>query len=267
MVVLDNRSQKNNLPFFTIITVVRNGALTLQRCINSVASQTFGDFEYLVIDGASTDKTLEIARDNSNSIDLLISEEDKGLYFAMNKGIEYSRGRYIGILNADDIYFPDTLQLVWNLLKQSPESSVVYGAIEYSSSPGRALFIHIDELPQHMIYHPTCFVSRDAYARHGLFNTKYRVAADYDLMYRLAKGNEKFLGTGLSLAIFAEGGTSAKLRFRSILETSEIQAKYNLESKIKRIIKLIRTLTFTYARVAIRQTIYWFTRIARKRVR
>lgn len=219
MVVLDNRNQKSDLPYFTIITVVRNGAPTIQRCINSIASQTFRDFEYLVVEGASTDETLEIARANSSSIDLLISEEDNGLYFAMNKGIEQARGKYIGILNADDAYSPETLQTVWNLLQKNPECGVVHGAMEYFSLPGKAFFIHNEELPQHMIYHPTCFVSRNTYRRNGLFNTKYRVAADYDLMFRLFKGNEKFLGTELILAIFGEGGTSAKLRFRSILET------------------------------------------------
>ena len=264
MVVLDNREQKSDIPFFTIITVVRNGAPTLQRCINSIASQTFRDFEYLVVEGASTDETLEIAKANSSSIDLLISEEDNGLYFAMNKGIEQARGKYIGILNSDDAYFPETLQTVWNLLKNNPESDVAYGAMEYFSLPGKAFFIHIDELPRHMIYHPTCFVSRNSYRRNGLFNTEYRVAADYELMFRLFKGKEKFLGTESVLAIFSEGGISAELRFCSILETSEIQAKYNLESRFKKSVKLIRMITVTYARVVMRKSIDWLVKIVRR---
>lgn len=264
MVVLDNRDQKSDIPFFTIITVVRNGAQTIQRCIDSVVAQTFIDFEYLVVEGASTDETLEIARANSGSIDLLISEEDNGLYFAMNKGIDQARGKYIGILNADDAYFPETLQSVWNSLRNDPECGVVYGAMEFFSVPGKAFFIHSDELPRHMIYHPTCFVSRNTYDRYGLFNTKYRVAADYDLMFRLFKGGVKFLGIEQTLAKFSDGGVSAKLRFRSMLETSEIQAKYNLESRFRKSTKLFRMIAVTYMRVVTWKSTDLLLRIARR---
>lgn len=263
MVILDNRDRKSGVPFFSIITVVRNGAPTIDRCIKSVSAQTFRDFEYLVVEGVSNDETLEIAKANCDSIDLLISEEDNGLYFAMNKALDQARGRFIGILNADDAYFPETLQTVWNLLKENLECGVIYGAMEYFNVPGKAFFIHSDELPRHMIYHPTCFVSRNAYERNGLFDTKYLVAADYDLMFRLFNGEEKFVGTELVLAKFSEGGISAKLRFRSMLETSEIQAKYNLESRLRKSIKLIRVVTVTYAREIIRKPIDRFVRIER----
>jgi glycosyltransferase involved in cell wall biosynthesis len=264
MVVLDNRDQKGDRPFFTIITVVRNGAPTIQRCIDSVAAQSFRNFEYLIVEGASTDKTLEIARANSSLIDLLISEKDNGLYFAMNKGIDQARGKYIGILNADDAYFPETLQSVWNLIRDNPECGVVYGAMEFFSLPGKAFFIHIDELPRRMIYHPTCFVSQDAYKRYGLFNTKYRIAADYDLMFRLFIGKVKFFGTELALAKFSEGGISAKLRLRSMLETSEIQANYNSESILMKSIKLSRVVTVTYAILVIRKSFNLAFRIVRR---
>ena len=264
MVVIDNRDRKSDVPFFTIITVVRNGAPTIERCIKSIASQTFRDFEYLVFEGVSSDETLEIAKANSSTIDLLISEADNGLYFAMNKAINYARGRYIGILNADDAYFPETLHIVRSLLKKNPECDVIYGAMEYLSLPGKPFFIHSNELPRHMIYHPTCFVSRNAYGRNGLFNTKYRIAADYDLMFRLIAGKERFLGTELVLAKFSEGGISSKLRLRSMLETSEIQAKYNLESRFRKSIKLVRIITVTYVRIILRKPIDWLVRIVRR---
>jgi glycosyltransferase involved in cell wall biosynthesis len=264
MVVLDNRDRKSGVPFFTIITVVRNGAPTIERCIKSIASQTFRDFEYLVVEGVSNDETLEIAKANSDSIDLLISEEDNGLYFAMNKALDQARGKYIGILNSDDVYFPETLQTVWNLLETNPDCGVIYGAMEYFNWPGKAFFIDSNELPRQMIFHPTCFVSRNTYERNGLFNTKYRVAADYDLMFRLFNAKEKFLGTELVLAKFSEGGISTKLRFRSMLETSEIQAKYNLESRFRKSLKLSRMITITYGRIAIRKPIGRLVRNVRR---
>ena len=238
-------------PFFTIITVVRNGSETLQRCINSIKSQSFKEFEYLIIDGASSDGTLEIIRENAAVISFAISEEDQGLYFAMNKGLELARGKYVGILNADDIYLPNTLELVRDVILKDSNSDVIYGAMSYFSQPHKTHFIHSEELSKRMIFHPTCFVSNEAYKKHGNFNTKYRVAADYEFIMRCYKANAKFVGINSALASFSDGGTSARLRLRSILETSEIQAKYNSESKFRRFTKLFRMLIATYLRAAL----------------
>lgn len=251
MIVVENRKVGEIPPFFTIITVVRNGSETLQRCINSIKSQSFKDFEYLIIDGASSDRTLEIVRENADVISFAVSEEDQGLYFAMNKGLELARGKYVGILNADDIYFPNTLGLVRDVILKDSNSDVIYGAMSYFSQPHKTHFIHSEELPKRMIFHPTCFVSNEAYKKHGNFNTKYRVAADYEFIMRCYKANAKFVGINSVLASFSDGGTSARLRLRSILETSEIQAKYNSESKIRRYTKLFRMLVATYLRAAL----------------
>ena len=251
MIVVENRMVGDTPPFFTIITVVRNGSETLQRCINSIKSQSFKEFEYLIIDGASSDGTLEIIRENADVISFAVSEEDQGLYFAMNKGLELARGKYVGILNADDIYFPNTLELVRDVILKDSNSDVIYGAMSYFSQPHKTHFIHSDELSKRMIFHPTCFVSNEAYKKHGNFNTKYRVAADYEFIMRCYKANAKFVGINSVLASFSDGGTSARLRLRSILETSEIQAKYNSESKFRRYTKLFRMLIATYLRAAL----------------
>ena len=184
MIIVENRNLGDKLPFFTIITVVRNGAHTLERCINSLRSQTFRDFEYLIIDGASSDKTHEIIEQNSDIIYLAISEEDEGLYFAMNKGLKLARGSYIGILNADDIYSPNTLELVRNAIKKNLNSNIIYGAMNYFNQSNQVHFIHSNELSKQMIFHPTCFISSDTYKKLGYFNTRYRVAADYEFILR-----------------------------------------------------------------------------------
>jgi glycosyltransferase involved in cell wall biosynthesis len=251
MIVVENRKVGDAPPFFTIITVVRNGSETLQRCINSIKSQSFKEFEYLIIDGASSDGTLEIVRENAGVISFAVSEEDQGLYFAMNKGLELARGKYVGILNADDVYFPNTLELVQAVILKDSNSEVIYGAMSYFSQPDKIHFIHSNELSKRMIFHPTCFVSNETYKKHGNFNTKYRVAADYEFIMRCYKANLKFIGIDNVLASFSDGGTSARLRLRSILETSEIQAKYNSESKFRRYAKLFRMLIATYLSAAL----------------
>ena len=245
---MENRKTEISRPFFTIITVVRNGSTTLQRCINSIRSQNFRDFEYLIIDGASSDGTLEIIRENADVISFAVSEEDQGLYFAMNKGLNLARGKYIGILNADDVYFPNTLDLVQEAFCKNTNSDIVYGAMRYFSHPGQLYFIHSDELPNRMIFHPTCFVSSESYKRIGEFDTNYQVAADYEFMMRCFKAGENFLGIKDGLAIFSDGGTSAKLKFRSIMETSEIQSRYNHESTYRKYLKLARVFLAVYLR-------------------
>ena len=171
MVIVENRKSQNEPPFFTIITVVRNGATTLQKCINSIKAQTFQDFEYLIVDGASSDETIEIIKENSDVISFAVSEEDQGLYFAMNKGLKLARGKYVGILNADDIYFPNTLDLVQEAARKDMGSDVIYGAMSYFSEPDQVHFIHSDELPNRMVFHPTCFISSETYKRIGEFDT------------------------------------------------------------------------------------------------
>ena len=264
MVIVENRKSQNAPPFFTIITVVRNGATTLQKCINSIKAQTFQDFEYLIIDGASSDGTIDLIRDNSDVVSFAMSQEDQGLYFAMNKGLKLARGKYIGILNADDIYFPNTLDLVQEAFRKDFNSDVIYGAMSYFSQPDQAHFIHSDELPNRMIFHPTCFISSKTYKRIGEFDTKYRVAADYEFIMRCFKAGEKFLGLKHALAVFSDGGTSARLRLRSILETSKIQAKYNSEPKFQRYTKLLRMLVATYLRALIGKARDWLNTIMRR---
>jgi glycosyltransferase involved in cell wall biosynthesis len=96
----------------SIITVTKNSEKFLQKTIDSLSQQTYQNFEHIVIDGASTDLTLDIIKKNSNKITKWISEPDQGLYYAMNKGLSLCTGEIIGILNSDDVYFQDTLSIV-----------------------------------------------------------------------------------------------------------------------------------------------------------
>ena len=96
----------------SIITVTKNSEKFLQETIDSLSKQTHQNFEHIIVDGASTDKTLDIIKKNSHNITKWISEPDQGLYYAMNKGLRLCSGDIVGILNSDDIYYPDTLSIV-----------------------------------------------------------------------------------------------------------------------------------------------------------
>ena len=112
------KNNKKNKPLISVITVVLNNQKYLSKSINSVLKQSYKNFELIIIDGGSTDGTLEILRKNNNRIDYWISEKDKGLYDAMNKGIRLSRGSIISILNSDDTYYKNALKIAANYFKK-----------------------------------------------------------------------------------------------------------------------------------------------------
>lgn len=176
-------------PLLSVVTVAFNAASTIERTITSVLAQTFDDVEYLVVDGGSSDGTIDILRRHSPHL-RFISEPDQGIYDAMNKGIGLARGRWIHLLNADDEYAsPEALAKV---MPQLDAAALNYCDIEIVTSPGcshvqrfsfnRAKLAYAAFLP-----HPGMIVSREQYDRLGLYDTRWRIAADHDFILRLLK--------------------------------------------------------------------------------
>jgi glycosyltransferase involved in cell wall biosynthesis len=240
-------STDSNRPEFTIITVTLNSENTIQRCINSLNAQNFKDFEYIIIDGVSRDSTLQIIDNNRDLVDSLISEADSGLYDAMNKGISIARGRFVGILNSDDEFLPETLCLVSKQLESNPDSQVVYGDLFMGESMTEVLVVTFDEISTRMIPHPTVFVSLETYRKHGVFNTEYEVAADYELMLRLRSVGAKFVKVNAPLAIMHPGGFSAKHRLRSVFETCFLRIKFRSTHFLPAVISALKYLLASYA--------------------
>lgn len=218
--------QERPQPMFSLITVVRNSVETIEECIASVRKQSFRDFEYIVIDGLSDDGTSELILKNSDAVDIYVREKDSGIYDAMNKGITLCRGKYIGIINSDDAYFPDTLKIVNDVITSNPSAQIVYGEVEIISESGEILSVDHSELSQRMIAHPSCFVSAELFENFGVFNSELKIAADYDLMLRFREAGAKFKNSGKVLAKYRPGGASAKLRLTSIREMISIQARH-----------------------------------------
>jgi glycosyltransferase involved in cell wall biosynthesis len=175
----------------SLITVTYNAAHTLQRCIKSVANQTYGNVEYIIIDGNSSDDTLQIIYDNKKHIQVFNSEQDKGIYDAMNKGIMLATGDVIGTLNADD-YFTDNyvLEKIAQVF-DTADSDMLYADLDYVNKHGAAVRkwrsgkYHESRFNWGwMPPHPTFYARKESFEKYGLYNPSYGTAADYELMLR-----------------------------------------------------------------------------------
>ncbi len=171
--------------FFSIITVVLNSKDNLSETINSLRSQKFKDFEYIVIDGGSSDGTLDIIQKNLDIISYHISENDNGIYDAINKGLDICTGEYIGILNSGDKYSPEGLKIINNYLVNKNYDfifgSVMKKILRYGYKKKR-IFWNFDFYSSHS---SGFFIKNESQKKLGYYNLKYKISADYDLFYKM----------------------------------------------------------------------------------
>jgi glycosyltransferase involved in cell wall biosynthesis len=182
----------------SIITVTYNSAATISDCISSVNAQSYPDIEHLVIDGASTDHTVEIIRNTHNRVSHLVSEPDKGIYDAMNKGIALASGDIIGILNSDDFFTSD--QVIEQIASGFQDRTLqgVYGDVcfvrpqnlnkvvrYYSARWFKPFLLRFGFMPPH----PSVYIRRSCFQEYGLYKTDYKIAADYELLIRYLNVN------------------------------------------------------------------------------
>ena len=190
----------------SLITVTYNSAQTLQDTISSVAKQEYPDIEYIVVDGSSKDNTVDIIRRNESTISNWVSEPDKGMYDAMNKGINMATGDVIGILNSDDFFFdPKVLAEIAAAFNASSSPDAVIGDIVFVDDEDENKIIRRYSAKKwkpskfawgYMPPHPSFFVRKEFFDKLGSYKTDYKIAADYELLIRfLLKGkiNWKYL--------------------------------------------------------------------------
>ena len=213
-----NQNQINKKPLISIITVVRNGEKHLEECINSVLGQKFKDFEYLVIDGNSSDNTRNIIKKYEPKIDFYLSENDQGIYDAFNKGMKYVRGKYFGYVNSDDILNPNALEILSRYINSYPEKDFFFGAVKkhwgilYGYKPWKVSF----SWGFYSSHSTGFFIKTSSSKKVGEYNLKYKFSADYDYFYRMiVKHKLKGIGTKKTelFGIFRRGGFSSKLNF------------------------------------------------------
>lgn len=212
----------------TVVTVVYNGATTLEQTIQSVVNQTYDNVEYIIIDGASTDASLDIIKKYEDKIDYWQSEPDKGIYDAMNKGIAMAKGKIIGIVNSDDYYEPNTLEVVKNAFISNKPYQILYGMIRNIDEEGEIDSIRFSShkrMEKEMIPHPTCFVTSKLYQDKGTYSLQYKSSSDYDFLLKMYRDTDvEFIPIYSILSNFTLGGESSKLA--SHIETFKIWRKY-----------------------------------------
>lgn len=213
----------------SIITVSFNSEKTIEQTIQSVTGQTYGDVEYIIIDGGSTDATMDIVTKYQDKIAYMVSEPDKGIYNAMNKGIKMASGDIVGIINSDDWYDKEAVEKAVCYFKDNT-ADVLYGDCIYVYEDGRTLRnlkYPLEALWYLMVTpHPTVFVRKEIYQKYGVFDENYRMAADYELMLRLYSSGVEFGYLEYDMAYFRSGGASTKQTALCLQETKDIALKY-----------------------------------------
>lgn len=248
-----------NKPLFSIITICYNSEKTIERTIKSVLAQTFTGFEYIIVDGVSKDSTLDIVnRYKTNFGDKLrvLSEPDKGIYDAMNKGIRLATGNIIGIVNSDDWLAADALQIIYNeYVKYNSSNTIIYtGGINFHGKDGvvKQLMPDIKRFEKKAktyqmagIRHPATFVPKHIYDEVGLFDSDMRILADTDFILRCYYEGYTILPINDVLSNMADGGISNQLNWkvarRSFNDKKKSLSKFKMSS-IYRFFLLLNSL-------------------------
>lgn len=227
-------------PKISVITPSFNSEKTIEKTILSVINQqTIYPLEYIIVDGGSTDNTHEIIQKYAQNIDKFkleykfISEPDFGAYDAMNKGINLANGEIIGIINSDDWYLENAIKTVEAEFDKHPDIDILYSPIEnYYKGEYIATFIpgKLENLSiRFTLNHPSCFIKKSAYIAENLYDLKYKIAADYDMILRLFNNGLKFHSTPTPLAAYSLNGMSSSPlpwdRAKLIKECWEISSK------------------------------------------
>lgn len=199
-------------PLVTVITVTLNGQKHLEQTIRSVIDQNYDNIEYLILDGGSTDGTLDIIRKFEGRIDYWLSEPDRGIYDAMNKGIGLARGELIALLNADDFYEPAALQKVAATYRAAPGECIVYGhtrILQEDLGLDYIMTAHTDHWKGMGFSHSAMFAHRAVYDRLGGYDCRYTLAADYDFLLRALKAGIPMRPVDAVLSNYRNTGMSA----------------------------------------------------------
>jgi glycosyltransferase involved in cell wall biosynthesis len=217
-------------PTVSIITICRNSASTINKTIESVISQKDGGVEYIIVDGLSTDTTLDIIS-SYEGIDRIVSESDRGIADAFNKGIKLASGDIVGLINSDDQLCTNALAMVRSYFNAHPDVDVVHGDVilidgsrsikcikppSYWWNPWRLVLFN----------HPATFVRREVYERHGLFDTTYRIAMDVEIFFRWMTNRVRISYLPEVLVKMQSGGASGRQAFTGYCEVRRAALTY-----------------------------------------
>ena len=226
-------------PLISIITVCYNEEKNIKKTCDSIAGQKYKDFEWIVVDGKSKDKTLDIIKKYKKDITSLTSEKDKGIYSAMNKGVSKSKGEYLLFLNGGD-YLKDknVLQKVFDFIKKDKKKNAIYYGdliydngeiVDYSRAKlDKRFFIN------KTISHQATFIKKNLFTKFGKYNEKYKIVSDYEFWIKAIvkeKVKTKYLPIIVSVFDLSGMSTNYKIAKQHIKERIEVMLKYKLINK------------------------------------
>ena len=223
-----------NKPLFSIITICYNAEATLEKTIQSVLAQTYPNVEYIIVDGASKDNTLAIINRYRPQLGKVVSEPDKGLYDAMNKGIGLATGDYLCFLNAGDTFFSaNTLQEMVATLPADKQPDVIYGETALVDAEGQFVRMRRLQTPEvltwrsfrqgMLVCHQAFFARRELVP---LYDLQYRFSADFDWCIRIMKQSHLLHNTHLTLVNYLDEGLTTRNQKASLKERFRIMAKH-----------------------------------------
>jgi len=221
-------------PLVSIITVVRNGQAHLEQTIKSVLNQTYNNIEYIVIDGASSDGTLDIIRGYHDRIDYWVSEPDKGIYDAMNKGVDLATGGWINFMNAGDrFYQTDTVQRVMS--SDCGTADLVYGHCQMVYDPDFSLIWkakEITDLWKGMIFRHQSLFTKTSVCKRLYFSLDYKIGADFAFIFSCYQNKFKFSNIDLVVSSVSAGGLSDTNIILAWKETRRVVVQYHNTLKV-----------------------------------
>ena len=233
-------------PKISIITITYNSEKTLEETIKSIKAQNYDNLEYIIVDGGSTDSTLDIVKKYSDVVSKYISEPDEGISDAFNKGILMAQGDIIGIINSDDMLCDGALIKLASAY--DGETDVYYGNAMICDEDGVRTSIltsskDLSSMPYSFcIVHPATFVTKNAYDKYGVFDKNIRCTMDYDLLLRYYKAGAKFKYLDENISVYRTGGTNMKLRKITIDEVRDISIRYGGSPMKANLIRLKKIL-------------------------
>jgi glycosyltransferase involved in cell wall biosynthesis len=242
------KTSQNKKPLITIITSVLNGEKYLEETIKSIINQDYKNIEYIIVDGGSNDRTIELIRKYENKIDYWISEYDDGIYYGFNKGLSLANGDMIGFVNSDDILFKNAISILVNYYNKYPKVDFIFGSVKKhwgilnGYKPWKIFFTW-----SFYTSHSTgFFIKKNAAGLVGQYKTKYKYSADYDYFYRMiVKKKLKGIATKKNeiFGIFRRGGFSSSIKFFDhFVETIKIRLDNNQNRFLVLIIFVLKFL-------------------------
>lgn len=255
-IAIKNKFKKN--PFFSIITVVKNDEANISKTVKSVSKQSFRNFEYIVVDGKSTDNTLRYLKYNRN-LNYLISEKDDGIYYAMNKGLKVAKGKVVVFVNSGDVITKNALDIIYKKFKEK-NVDCVFGTVKryYTKSVILKYGYNLKKLYYNFDFatsHSTGFyLKKKFYKQIKYFDTRYKCSADYDVYYKLFI-KKKILGSSTKknqlIGVVGAGGFSYKYGFlNNLVEECKIRLN-NQQNLLVVFIIFLNTLVKKFLKITL----------------